>query len=84
MGRYKQEDAQKELDKKVMTAAGDETGGISRIFAAAVAHHEPEDEQYLKRLLDHYSVGGKGEDGMPNGERVLNKYGMQLAADDVL
>lgn len=84
MNRYKQQDAQKELEQKAFSAGGDETGGISKIFAASVTHTQPEDDQYLRRLLDHYSVGGKGEDGMPNGERVLNKYGMKLAADEVL
>ena len=38
----------------------------------------------MRRLLDQYSVGGKGSDGLPNGERILNRYQMRLAGEDVL
>lgn len=29
-------------------------------------------------------MGGKGPNGMPNGERILNKEQMQLAAEEVI
>lgn len=63
---------------------GDSTGGISTIYAASIRHSKDEDTQYLKNLLEGYSTGGKGPDGMPNGERILNKYQMQLASEEVI
>lgn len=38
----------------------------------------------MKNLLEGYSTGGKGPDGMPNGERILDKWQMQLASEEVI
>lgn len=84
MDYYKEKDATEELEKKEFELPGDPTGGIGTISAASIRHSKDEDKQYLKNLLDGYSTGGKGPDGMPDGERVLDKYQMRLASEEVM
>jgi len=84
MAYYKEKDAKEELAKKEFQLPDDPTGGISTIYASSIRHTKDEDNQYLKNLLEGYSTGGKGPDGMPNGERVLNKWQMQLASEEVI
>lgn len=39
----------------------------------------------MRRLLDdQYSSAGKGDDGLPNGERVLRRTQMRMAAEEVI
>lgn len=74
MDYYKEKDARDELNKKEFQLPGDPSGGINTISVASIKHSKDEDNKYLKDLLDGYSTGAKGPDGMPNGERILNKW----------
>jgi hypothetical protein len=57
-----------------MTLDGDPRGGIDNIYAASVKHNTPDDDKYLKDIFEEFTTGAKGENGMPNGQRVLSKW----------
>ena len=66
-------DAKDELEKKEFQLPDDPSGGMGQIAVASIKHSKDEDKKYLQDLLEGYSMGGKGPNGLPNGERVLPK-----------
>jgi len=76
--------AAKELAQKEFALPGDLSGGISRLYAASIKHNTIEDNEAINSALEKYSSAGKGFDGLPSQERVLTRWSMQLAAEDLI
>ena len=84
MKKWADKDAEKEIAAKALAVPGDPDGGLGKIYAASLQHNQFEDDKYLKDISEHYSAGGKGSDGLPNRERILHRYGLTLAAEEVM
>jgi len=76
--------AAKELAQKEFALPGDSTGGISKLYAASIKHNTVDDNEAINGLLEKYSSPGKGFDGLPSQERVLSRWSMQLATEDLI
>jgi hypothetical protein len=76
--------AAKELAQKEFALPGDSTGGISKLYAASIKHNTVDDNEAINGLLEKYSSAGKGFDGLPSQERVLTRWSMQLATEDLI
>ena len=84
MKRYERQDADKELAERAFGLPDDPSGGLNKVYAASIAHNMPEDNQDIRELLERYSSGAKGRNGLPNGERELTRWNAQLAAEEVI
>ena len=84
MQKYKDKDADEELQQMAVAIPGDPQGGISKIYAASLKHQSWEDDKYLKERIDYYSTGGKGPDGTPDRTRVLSRFGAEQALQEVI
>ena len=73
INRYKRQDEQNAKEQARMQLGTDSRGGIDAISGTSIAHNKPEDNKELSELMEQFSTGGKGPDGMPNGERILTK-----------
>jgi len=74
------QDAAKELADKRMALGDDPKGGIDLISAASARHGTDEDNKTIKRIFMGYSTGAKNDEGLPNGEKIIEKWNAQLAA----
>ena len=57
-----------------MALGDDPRGGLDKISAASAAHNSDDDNRRLKALFDEYTTGAKGSNGLPNGERMVEKW----------
>jgi len=67
-----------------MTLGNDPMGGIDKISAANAMHNSDADNKQLAELFEHYSTGAKGANGLPNGERWIEKWQASLAAEEII
>ena len=67
-----------------MALGDDPRGGLDKISAASAAHNSDDDNRRLKALFDEYTTGAKGSNGLPNGERMVEKWNAQLASREAL
>ena len=74
MKRYEENDAKKELAQTAMTIGTDLSGGIDKIAANSFSHNKESDNIELRNLVEGYLIGGFGADGMPNGNKILEKW----------
>ena len=84
MERYEETDAKAELAQKAMTLDGDARGGIDKISASSFAHSKDEDNEHLKSIFERYLTGGKGQNGMPDGSKIIERWNAQLAAEEAI
>ena len=67
-----------------MALGDDPRGGIDKISATSLARKSFEDNKFLEELMEGYSLGGKGPDGIPNGERILTRSQAMLGSEDAI
>lgn len=73
MNRYEDEDKSKLAEQKEMALGDDPRGGIDQIASASLGHNKDEDTKFIKQVVDGFTTGGKGQDGLPNQERILER-----------
>ena len=81
MDRYAKKDHEKELYTK---EHGNDTFGLDKISAASAAHGGDDDNKRIREIFDGYTTGAKGSNGLPNGERWVEKWNAELAAEEVI
>lgn len=81
MDRYAKKDHERELYIK---EHGNDTFGLDKISAASAAHGGDDDNKRIREIFDTYTTGAKGSNGLPNGERWIEKWNAELAAEDVI
>ena len=71
MDRYAKKDHERELYIK---EHGNDTFGLDKISAASAAHGGDDDNKRIREIFDTYTTGAKGSNGLPNGERWIEKW----------
>jgi len=64
-----------------MSLGTDPRGGLDKISAACAAHMTDNDNSILSKIFDSFTTGAKGSDGLPNGDRWIEKYHAELASE---
>lgn len=57
-----------------MQLGDDPKGGIEKIAIAATEKYSRGDDAEIKKIVFEYETGAKDENGIPNGEKWLQKY----------
>lgn len=84
MNRYAEEDKEKAQLQQDMTVGDDPRGGIDKIAVASLKHNKDEDTKFIKTTVETFTTGGHGPNGLPNGERILERAQAQLAAEEII
>jgi hypothetical protein len=84
MKRFADEDKEKALAQEEMAIGDDPRGGIDKIALASLKHNKDEDTKFIKTTVDTFLTGNKGPNGLPNGEKILERAQAQLAAEEII
>jgi len=84
MKRFADEDKEKALAQQDMAIGDDPRGGIDKIAVASLKHIKDEDTKFIKEVVEGYLTGGKGPNGLPNGDKILERAQAQLAAEEII